>query len=42
MENNYLNEIYNDFFNVTKEEAVEEINDYDYNLEIDNLYLDEE
>ena len=42
MENNYLSEIYNDFFNVKKEEVVEVDNDYDFNLEIDNLYLDDE
>jgi len=42
MENNYLSEIYNDFFNVKKEEVVETDNDYDFNLEIDNLYLDDE
>ena len=44
MENKYFSEIYDDFFTVNKESSVsEESNDdYDYNLEIDNLYLDDE
>ena len=44
MDNKYFNEIYDDFFKVNKETSVneEENNDFDYNLEIDNLYLDDE
>ena len=43
MDNNYLNDIYNDFFNVHKEEdVILEENDLDLNTEIDNLYLEEE
>ncbi len=44
MENKYFSDIYDDFFNVKKEETVEENNnnDLDLNLEIDNLYLDDE
>ena len=45
MENKYFSDIYDDFFNVHKEEVkIEESNnkEFDYNLEIDNLYLDDE
>ncbi len=44
MDNKYFNEIYDDFFTVNKESSVSEEsnNDFDYNLEIDNLYLDDE
>ena len=43
MDNKYFSEIYDDFFKVNKEEAKEKSNnDLDLNLEIDNLYLDDE
>ena len=45
MNNNYFNEIYNDFFSVDKKINVEEISDNDNNNNLDDiskLYLDEE
>ncbi len=42
MENKYFSDIYDDFFSVKKEEVKEESNDLDLNIEIDNLYLDDE
>jgi len=42
MENKYFSDIYDDFFSVKKEEIKEENSDLDLNVEIDNLYLDEE
>ena len=42
MDNKYFSEIYDDFFSVKKEEVKEESNDLDLNVEIDNLYLDDE
>ena len=44
MESKYFSEIYNDFFSVNKEATIEESNneEIDFNLEIDNLYLDDE
>ena len=44
MDNKYFSEIYDDFFKVNKDVVVNELNDddFNYNLEIDNLYLDDE
>ncbi|MBP5684753.1 MAG: AAA family ATPase [Bacilli bacterium] len=42
MDNKYFSEIYDDFFTVKKEEIKEEISDVDLNIEVDNLYLDDE
>ena len=44
MENKYFSEIYDDFFKVSKDVNIEDNNnvEIDYNLEIDNLYLDDE
>ena len=42
MDNKYFSDIYEDFFNVEKEETKNESVESDYYLEIDNLYLDDE